>query len=1565
MAIDLTGITNENEYYTHHYLAAILEKDLKDLFKEWKRKEEEEDKKQPNILLRGLARDYFSMQSQLLKEKDFKTRMEIQRGFHSKLLSALGYSLQPGVKLLDEELNFPVITEIKKASGAPELWFLEALNEPEDSEDPLSLTLRKCQLPQQEEEEKQKFPELDESLENLISKNIFASSEPPRWVVATNDSQWVLLDRTKWNEKRVIRFDWDEIFGRREPTTLQAAAALLHRDSICPEDGLCLLDTLDENSHKHAFAVSDDLKYALRESIELLGNEAVYYLKETLKEKVYGKELAKNLTLECLRYMYRLLFLFYIEARPELEYTPIKSDAYRKGYSLEMLRDLEMIKLTTEESRNGYFFHNSLKLLFDFVYEGVKGEKQTAYTGLGGQTIFELPPLKSHLFDPKRTPILNRVKLRNSVLQKIIELMSLSRQKKEKKSRRGRISYAQLGINQLGAVYEALLSYTGFFAETDLYEVKKAIDSYNELEIAYFVKDVDLGEYTEEEKVYNKDGTLKKHEKGKFIYRLAGRDRQKSASYYTPEVLTKCLVKYALKELLKEKTADDILNLTVCEPAMGSAAFLNEAVNQLSEAYLTRKQKETGKIIALEDYNRERQKVKMYMADNNVFGVDLNPVAVELAEVSLWLNTIYREAYVPWFGMQLACGNSLVGARNQFFSSNLLKKVRKTDKLWLDEVPERVMPGKTRPTDGIHHFLLPDRGMADYKDKVIKQLAPDEIQTIKEWREEFCKPFTDSQVKILINLSKTIEKLWAEHRQHQARVRRDTSDTLFVWGQKKKGEERITTTEFKDKKYFQEMLSEGVQNSSPYRRLKMVMDYWCALWFWPIEKADLLPTREEYLLDLSLILEGNVLDIDPEKKEQLPLFPETQKKEDAKKYLDEHGFVDLNKLCKENPRWSQIIKLSNRYRYLHWELEFADIFEEKGGFDLILGNPPWIKVEWHEGGILGDHNPQFVMRKLSASNLAKIRNDTIEKLSILDEYLSAYEDLDALQNFLNGYQNYAELEGQKANLYKCFPILAWKWGTERGISGFLHPEGIYDDPKGGIFREKVYPRLRYHFQFQNELNLFSDVDHHAKFSVNIYKTLPLKKITFSHLANLFIPQTVDSCFNGNKKLPVPGIKSDQNKWNVLGHPHRIIEIRKEELKLFAKLYDPEGTPALKARLPALHSQQLVEVLKNFAAQPSRLSDFEGEFYTTQHWNETNSQKDGTIKRETRFPRKPEEWILSGPHFYVGTPFNKTPRTKCRLNSDYDVIDLTQIPENYLPRTNYVPACSMSEYMKRVPRVPWGDKKPVTDFYRMVNRRMFGGSSERSLITCIHPKGLGHIHPVLSTTFKKEKYLISFNSYCHSMIYDFYLKTTGRADLYESTLRQFPLILSDLEVQLRGLLLNCLTKDYSELWQNCWKDCFDKDNWGKADIRLPINFFTKLQKHWSSKNTLKSSFQRRHILVEIDVLTAIRLKITLNELKTIYRIQFPVLRMYESDTWYDQNGRIVFTCNKGLPGVGLTRKDWESAKEKKSGIVEQAVLEDYLPGGPRKRTIVYHAPFDRCDREKDYEEVWGNFEKRFK
>ena len=259
-------------------------------------------------------------------------------------------------------------------------------------------------------------------------------------------------------------------------------------------------------------------------------------------------------------------------------------------------------------------------------------------------------------------------------------------------------------------------------------------------------------------------------------------------------MLTQSLVKYALKELLQDKTADQILQLKVLEPAMGSAAFLNEAINQLGTAYIQRKEQELDQRLAHDAYADELQKIKLYLADNNVFGIDLNPVAVELAEVSLWLNSIHKSGFVPWFGLQLFNGNSLIGARRQVFNPDVLGEKNKKDQLWFSQIPSRLNPyslSNKRPlhegegggerdkkrTDHnnqplldqrgkrIYHFLLPDPNMANYKDKVVKKLEAERIKLIAEWRKDFCKPFSAAEITQLQAFSEKIDQILQAHTQ--------------------------------------------------------------------------------------------------------------------------------------------------------------------------------------------------------------------------------------------------------------------------------------------------------------------------------------------------------------------------------------------------------------------------------------------------------------------------------------------------------------------------------------------------------------------------------------------------------------------------------------------------------------------------------------------------------------------------------------------------------------------------------------------------------------------------------
>lgn len=1676
MAFPLTGIENSNDFYSQHYLDEVLENDLKDLFTSW----QEQGSASPAAKLKSMAGEYFRLRDRTLKARTLADRVVLLRELAELLLPALGYDVQPETVAF-EAGDLPVLACYRSADGNPALVIAAAPMEMSASEDDWRVLNAAPLAPSESPDSEPTFiPDTD--WETAVSKIVFADTHPPRWLLLLGHNELLIIERSKWARKALLRFELPEIFGPRDDKLFRAAAALACKQSVLPQEGMALLDTLDSNSHKHAFGVSGELKYALREAIELIGNEAIRYKREIAKEKVFERndiDLAAELSRECLSFMYRMLFLMYLEARPELGYAPVQAAAYLRGYSLEHLRDLENLSLTTPEALDGTYIHESLQALFNLIWDGFPAQGKT----LGGLELsstinngFRLAPLQGHLFDPTKLKILNSVKLRNRVMQKVIKLMSLAEAKGRGKA--GRISYAQLGINQLGAVYESLLSFRGFFAEEDLYEVKSAGknkapeidpendgndeepedeapaersngDAYDPLAAAWFVPAREAANYSKDETLFN--GEPRIHPKGQFIYRLAGRAREKSASYYTPEVLTQCLVKYALKELLKDiKQADDILRLTICEPAMGSAAFLNEAINQLAEEYLQRKQKELGRLIEHDKYAREKQRVKMYIADNNVFGVDLNPIAVQLAEVSLWLNAIFEGAHVPWFGMQLVNGNSLVGCRREVFSTAQLSPGKgekdQPERDWRCATPERVPFNSQIPLDRhsgegrnpcqsntprsgqnqavgplarelfnqldsglrrndvvleahhIWHFLLPDLGMASASDKVLKTLEPAHMERFKKWRAAFNVPLTQDEITRAKRLSQQVALLWQQHAQELAKIRTLTSDELHVWPDPAQNRSPTTTSD-KDEVWAREMLSEKVKNASPYRRLKLVMDYWCALWFWPVTESEKLPKREEWWHDLELLVHGEA-QAGAEAADEL--FPETlpQARLSLGVERDRHGHVNLDVLLETNERLRLAQSQAEQHKFLHWELEFADIFQQRGGFDLILGNPPWIKVAWNEQSLLSDFDPKFAIRKLSAKETTDSRVALFAaKPAAKPEYIVECSAQESTQAFLNAQQNYPLLKGVQTNLYKCFLPAGWRLVGNRGVVGYLHPEGPYDDPKGGMLREVMYARLRAHFQFQNQLMLFP-IGHREKYSINLYGS-PLEEFGFDQLANLFTPNTVDACYAHDGIGMLDGIKNKEGQWNIVGHRDRIVRVGLDQLTVFAQIYDEPGTPSQRARLPALHAGHLSSVLAKLAAYPRRIADLGVDFFSTEMWQETMRQQDGTlirnVDRSAPFATTTEEWVLSGPHLYLGNPFNKTPRAICSEKAHYDPLDLETLPDDYLPRSNYRPMEDRAEYVRRTPKVSWKEPgeeeaKLVTEYFRFVARAMISIGAEKGLVATLVPRGVAHTNGVRSYVFRETKQLLGLAGCSISLVFDFLIKLLGRTNLHQS-LDDYPLL---MEHQLspalfsRVLALSCLTTHYAPLWIEAFSFDFNLQRWSQPDnLRLPQDFFTNLTTDWQRHCALRSDYARRMALVEIDVLVAQALGLTLDELLLIYRVQFPVMQGYERDTWFDMNGRIIFTNSKGLVGVGLPRNGsrstadvaitypdgrsktaklgWDDIRQMQAAgslpadsTVTTTVVDDTQPGGPQTRTRSYTAPFALASREADYRIAWAFF-----
>ena len=1368
--------------------------------------------------------------------------------------------------------------------------------------------------------------------------------------------QWALIaERERWPEGRWLAVNVQLVVERHEMTRggeVERALTCLDARSLVPTaEGETWWTATLEDSAAHTVGVSKDLREGVRASIEIIANEVVRRRAARGLEPL-AQERAQDLALQSLRYIYRVIFLLYAEASPELGVLPVGAAEYDAGYGLDRLRELALVELHEESSQAGTHIYESLDRLFRLVDGGhnaeVSGEDEGGFDGL----VFR--PMRADLFRPEATALIDEVGLGNGALLRVLRHLLLT--KENTKSGRGFISYVELGINQLGAVYEGLMSYSGSFAAERLWEVAPGGDASK----GSWVVPEDVMQGLEEKDFVTVEDEVTgerrnvTYEKGQFVYRLSGRDRQRSASFYTPEVLTRFTVQQALAELLDQDghttSAEEILHLTVCEPALGSGAFAIEAVRQLAEQYLSRRERELGRRVDPEERPRELAKVKAFIALHQVYGVDLNATAVELAEVSLWLDTMVEGLAAPWFGLRLRRGNSLVGARRALYSTSQLKK-----RAWLSVAPvaeplSRVadaidgadegsphrMGGALDVSNRIHHFLLPAKGWGSAVEvpKQVRDLVDaDRLKALKAWRKEITKMPTAFQTKRLTALARRVEVLWELTLRRLRVAEAEASRRIDLWGRQAQADAGSTVSREDIEAYLAEP-------GSAYRRLRLVMDAWCALWYWPLTAQVAPPSFEHWLnaLEGLLGIAGKAGPTDAATFADATAWGELEQAEEMD--LGFAGARAVDSVIEEH-EWLQVVReVAEDQGFFHWELDFATVFA-RGGFDLQVGNPPWVRPRTDVDSLLSEGDPWWTLsNKPSVAAKSKRLPLTLARPGVLGTVLDGTAEVIVLSELLSDPTVYPLLSGQP-DLYRAFMCQVWDHQSARGVSSLIHMETHFTDAKTPGLRTSAYRHLRRHWQFINELRLF-DIHNLVQYGVHVYGSE--RPPSFRHATSLYHPETVTRSLMHDGSGEEPGFKDPHTgTWDLRPHASRIENVDEATLRTWALVTSTEDWRST-AMVSTVNSAA-TRTLSRLATQP-RIGSLDLQF--SRGWDETIDRQKGRFVR-TWGSACWDDAIIQGPHLHVSTPLYKQPNETMRSNKDWASTDLEALPTDAQPVTQYKPAGDRATYDRLYTH--WGDSS-ARDHYRIAWRTQVPLTGERTLTPSIIPPGSAHVDGLYSASSPQhhEDSLVLASGTLSSLLVDFYTRSRGFSHIRSSAANSLPTVIptSPLarRVRYRALRLNCLTEAYANLWTECWDESFvtDAPILERYDER-PIG------PEWTADTPLRRAEDRRNAQAEIDVMVAMMLGVPINDLCTIYRTQFAVL--YDYDHGRGQGAYVYDANGRQLPTP--VRQAWEKRKRPTSN--EDMPLSERTHTHPGSGvSYVYDLPFRIRDRESDFHRI---------
>ena len=726
------------------------------------------------------------------------------------------------------------------------------------------------------------------------------------------------LTRPAWVEADLGRIFTEDLYPDFAALWLLVHESRFGRAEDPPDT--CPLEVWRKDGREEGTRARDKLSGGFRQAIEMLGQG---FLSHPENRKLRAGLHAGDLTKEgyfgqLLRLVYRLVFLLTVEER-DLLHPRAALDAARRlyadGYGLRRLRDRAVRR--SAHDREGDLWE-SVRIVFRGLTDG---EPRLGLPALGG------------LFAAEQCLDLDAAKLENRALLGALFHLAWLREK----SGLVRVNWRDMGPDELGYVYEGLLELVP--------------------QIAGHGRSFSFADAAESR----------------------GHSRKITGSYYTPDELVQLLLKSALDPVIERTVAahpenadDALLDLTIVDPACGSGHFLLAAARRLADRVARFR---AGGTPAPEDYQRALRDV----VRRCIYGVDVNPLAVEICKVGLWMESVDPGLPLTFLESHIRCGNSLIG------TSRALMGKEVPDAAWV------ALEGDDRKITG----TLKRRNRAEIAgQRYLRFELRDESQTLSD---------------------------------AMRRVEQSPDADAAALAEKQR-------------------LWQALLASDAYEHEKLVADAWCAAFLWPKAKADLVtdaaPTTDAWLA------------------------------------LRDRGTPPSPVLVETTRR------IAENYGLFHWELAFSHVFK-RGGFDVVLGNPPWERVKLQEREFFSGREPTIATARNAAERKRLIAALPATNLGLWREWGRATRIAQGQSHFVRQTGRYPLCGKGDVNTYALFSEHNLQLVGTSGRAGFIVPSGIATDHTTRDFFQAIMQSgaLQSMWEFENEGFFTAGKGHMLRFAL--------------------------------------------------------------------------------------------------------------------------------------------------------------------------------------------------------------------------------------------------------------------------------------------------------------------------------------------------------------------------------------------------------------------------------------------------------------------------------------------------